>query len=71
MREPLITNDAIILGVLLVLLTLIFRTARSSRPFWQRLYAYVPSLLLCYILPATMNSLGVISGETTRFYSPK
>lgn len=69
MREPLITNDAIILGILLVLLTAIFRTARSGRPFWQRLYAYVPSLLLCYLLPATMNSLGVISGERSGLYA--
>lgn len=68
MREPLITNDAVILGILLVLLTLIFNTARSKHWFWQRLYTYVPSLLLCYVFPATMNSLGIISGEQSGLY---
>ncbi len=69
MHHPLITNDAVILGIFLVLLTLIFRTARSERPFWQTLYTYVPSLLLCYILPATMNSIGLISGEQSGLYA--
>ena len=69
MREPLIANDAILLGLLLVLLTLIFRTAQSSRPFWRKLYTYVPALLLCYIVPATLNSLGVISGERSGLYT--
>lgn len=68
MQEPLITNDAIILGIFLVLLTFIFRTSQSSHPFWQRAYTYIPSLLLCYIFPAAMNSLNIISGEQSSLY---
>ncbi|GAB4030949.1 DUF819 family protein [Spirosoma jeollabukense] len=68
MNEPLITNDAIILGIFLVLLTLIFQTSQSEHPFWQRAYTYVPSLLLCYIFPAAMNSFGVISGDQSSLY---
>ncbi|MBD2752967.1 DUF819 family protein [Spirosoma validum] len=68
MQEPLITNDAIILGIFLVLLTFIFRTSQSAHPFWQRAYTYVPSLLLCYIFPAAMNSLNIISGEQSSLY---
>lgn len=68
MHEPLITNDAILLGIFLIVLTSIFRTSQSVRPFWQRFYTYVPSLLLCYIFPATLNSLGVISGEQSSLY---
>lgn len=68
MHEPLITNDAILLGIFLVVLTFIFRTSQSVRPFWQRFYTYVPSLLLCYIFPATLNSLGIISGEQSSLY---
>ncbi|GAB4024547.1 DUF819 family protein [Spirosoma koreense] len=68
MHEPLITNDAIILGIFLVVLTLIFRTSQSEHPFWQRVYTYVPSLLLCYIFPASLNSLGIISGEQSGLY---
>lgn len=68
MHEPLITNDAIILGIFLVALTFIFRTSQSVRPFWQRVYTYVPSLLLCYIFPATLNSLGILSGDQSSLY---
>ncbi|WP_080055986.1 DUF819 family protein [Spirosoma aerolatum] len=68
MPTPLITNDAIILGIFLVLLTFIFQTSQSSHPFWQQLYSYIPSLLLCYIFPAAMNSLGIISGEQSSLY---
>ncbi|QMW04529.1 DUF819 family protein [Spirosoma foliorum] len=66
--QPLITNDAIILGIFLVVLTLIFKTSQSAHPFWVRAYTYVPALLLCYIFPATMNSLGIISGEQSSLY---
>ncbi|MVM35172.1 DUF819 family protein [Spirosoma sp. HMF4905] len=66
--QPLITNDAIVLGIFLVVLTLIFKTSQSAHPFWVRAYTYVPALLLCYIFPATMNSLGIISGEQSSLY---
>ncbi|GAB4044018.1 DUF819 family protein [Spirosoma litoris] len=66
--QPLITNDAIILGIFLVVLTLIFKTSQSAHPFWVRAYTYVPALLLCYIFPATMNSLGIISGDQSSLY---
>ncbi|GAB3989921.1 DUF819 family protein [Spirosoma daeguense] len=65
---PLITNDAIILGIFLVLLTFIFQTSQSQHPVWQRIYTYVPSLLLCYIVPASLNSFGIISGEESSLY---
>ncbi len=68
MNQPLITNDAIILGIFLVLLTLIFKTSQSEHPFWKRAYTFVPSLLLCYIFPAAMNSFGIISGEQSSLY---
>lgn len=68
MSQPLITNDAITLGIFLVLLVLIFRTSRSENPNWQRFYGVVPALLLCYIFPGTMNSLHLISGETSGLY---
>lgn len=68
MNEPLITNDAITLGILLVLLTLIFRTSQSDHPGWQKFYTYVPALLLCYIFPAAMNSLNIVSGEQSILY---
>ncbi len=52
---PLFTNDAIVLGVLLVLLALIFYTETLQTAFWKKFYTYVPSLLLCYFLPALFH----------------
>ena len=67
--EPLFTNDAIVLGILLVALAAIFMTASSERPFWKKFYTYVPALLLCYFVPALLNwPLGLISGEESNLY---
>ncbi|MGK7394027.1 MAG: DUF819 family protein [Candidatus Cyclobacteriaceae bacterium M3_2C_046] len=67
-NPALITNDAVVLGLLMVILALVFYTASSSRPGWQKFYKYVPSLLLCYFIPAIFNSLGIISGEDSNLY---
>lgn len=53
--EPFFTNDAVIFGILMVLLAGIFSTASSDSPFWKRFYTFVPALLLCYFLPALLN----------------
>ena len=60
--QPLITNDAVVFGILLVVLALIFTTASSERPFWKTFYTYVPALLLCYFVPALLHwPLGLIA----------
>jgi uncharacterized membrane protein len=60
--EPVFTNDAVVLGLLLIVLALIFHTARSENPRWQRFYTYVPPLLLCYFVPALLHwPLGLIA----------
>lgn len=67
--EPWFTNDAVVLGLLMVILALIMWTSRSLRPFWVKLYTYVPPLLLCYFLPALLNwPLGWVSGEESGLY---
>ena len=64
----LFTNDAVVLGILFVILAFVFQTAASSRPFWKKFYTYVPSVLLCYFLPALLNSLNIISGSESDLY---
>lgn len=68
MHEPIITNDAVILGMLMVILALVFKTASSEKPFWIKFYTYVPSLLLCYFIPSILNSTGLVSGEQSGLY---
>jgi uncharacterized membrane protein len=68
--EPLFTNDAVVLGLLMAVLAGIFYTAHSPAPFWRKFYTYVPALLLCYFVPALLNwPLGLISGEQSELYT--
>lgn len=60
---PLITNDAVVFGILAVCLGLVFYSSSIKSGFWSRFYKYVPALLMCYLLPSVLSSLGVISGE--------
>ena len=64
----LITNDAVVFGLLMTILALVFATSASKRPFWTKFYRIVPSVLLCYFIPAVLNSLGIISGESSGLY---
>ena len=67
-KEPLIKNDAVVLGMLLLLLALIFKTEASNIPFFKKFYGIVPALLLCYFLPAFLNTFGVISSDESNLY---
>ena len=66
--NPLITNDAVVFGILAVLLAAVFTTASSDNPFWKKFYKYVPALLICYFLPGVLGTLGIISGEKSNIY---
>jgi uncharacterized membrane protein len=60
--EPVFTNDAVTFGLLATVLALIFYT--SSLKSWQKFYTYVPTLLLCYFVPAILHwPLGLIAPE--------
>jgi len=67
-HTALFTNDASVLGILLMVLAFIFYTSSSEKPFWKKFYTYIPALLLCYFLPSILNSMGVISGEESGLY---
>jgi uncharacterized membrane protein len=60
-HEPLITNDAVTLGILMGLLGFIFYTSNIKEGPWKKFYTYIPALLLCYFLPSVFTSLGVIA----------
>lgn len=67
-NAPLITNDAVVFGLLMATLALVFATSASKRPIWVKFYTYIPTVLLCYFIPAVFNSLGLISGESSELY---
>lgn len=67
-NAPLFTNDAIVLGILMVSLGFVFLTSSKEEGFWKKFYSVVPALLMCYLIPAIFNSLNIISDETSQLY---
>lgn len=67
-HTPLLTNDAVVFGILMIILAFVFATSNSKNSFWQKFYRVVPSILLCYFIPAVLNSFGLISGEFSNLY---
>ncbi|MBB1088079.1 DUF819 family protein [Lysobacter sp. SG-8] len=63
-----ITNDAVVMGLLAVTLGAIFWTSSRPSGFWKSFYTYVPALLLCYLVPAIYNSIGLIDGNASGLY---
>lgn len=68
MDTPLITNDAVVFGLLMAILVAIFTTSHSDKPGWKKFYRFVPSLLLCYFVPSIFTTLGVISPDGSSLY---
>ena len=64
----LITNDAVVLGMLAVILGFVFWSSSRTSGFWKKFYGVVPALLLCYFLPALLNSFGIINGQASALY---
>jgi len=65
---PIITNDAIAFGLLMITLAIIFATANSTQPFWKKFYIFIPSLLLCYFIPSIYSTLGWIDPNSSQLY---
>jgi len=67
----LISNDAVLFGILTSMVGFVFYTSGLKHPFWKRLYTFVPPVLMCYLLPATLNwPLGWIDPEASGLYKP-
>jgi uncharacterized membrane protein len=67
-KTPLFTNDAVVLGVLMLSLGFIFYSSNLKSGFWSRFYKVVPAVLMCYLIPAIFNSLGIISDSSSSLY---
>jgi len=67
-KVPFIENDAIVLGMLMLLLGAVFYTSSIKTGFWAKFYKFVPALLMCYLLPAILNSTHVIDSENSQLY---
>lgn len=67
-NTPYFTNDAIVFGLIALALAGIFYTSGKKTGFWGKFYGIVPALLLCYLIPAIFNSVGLIDAESSQLY---
>ncbi|MAJ36867.1 MAG: hypothetical protein CMC19_02915 [Flavobacteriaceae bacterium] len=63
-----IVNDTVIFGIITFCLAFVFLTAQSQHHFWKKFYGIVPTLLLCYLLPALLVNLKIISIDDSKLY---
>jgi len=63
-----ITEDTVIFGLLCLCLGFVFYTSSIKTGFWKKFYTVVPTLLMCYLLPAILTSAGLISEENSKLY---
>lgn len=65
---PIISDDAVVFGLLMLLLGFIFYTSNSDNKYWSNFYKVMPALLMAYLLPSILSSLGVISDAHSNLY---
>ncbi len=62
------TNDTVIFGLLCLCLGFVFYTSSIKTGFWAKFYRLVPTLLMCYLLPAILASIGIIDESSSNTY---
>ncbi len=67
--EPVITSDAVIFGILMIMLGLIFWTHSFQSKGWVTFYRFVPMLLLCYFLPSLLTASGMVEPKDSNLYN--
>src|SRR5690606_17249085 len=58
-----------VFGLLAIVLAFIFYTSSLQNKRWKKFYMFVPALLLCYLIPAVLDALGLISKEYSGLYN--
>ena len=62
------TEDTIIFGLLCLCLGFVFYTSSIKKGFWKKFYAIVPTVLMCYLLPAILASTGIVDETKSQTY---
>ena len=68
-QTALISNDAVVLGLLMSILGFVFWSSESKVSFFKKFYTFFPPILLCYFIPGILNSAGIISGAESSLYT--
>jgi len=64
----LITNDAVVLGLLAMILGAVFWASSLKNRAVQKFFSIIPALLLCYFLPSLLTTFGLVDPEQSRLY---
>src|SRR3990167_739290 len=67
-EHALLSNDAVIFGVLMLMLGFVFWSSESGGAFFRRFYQIFPPLLLCYFLPSLLTSSGLVDPDQSQLY---
>jgi len=62
-KDVLFTDDAVVLGLLVSCLGLIFYTSQLKS--LKNFYKIIPALLLCYLIPSLFSTAGIISPKVS------
>ena len=62
----MINSDPIILGFVATTLGIIFYTSQLQHIFWQKLYRYIPVMVMCYFLPSLFNAFDLIDTSNSQ-----
>lgn len=68
MNQPLFTDDTIVFGILALCIGFVFITSSSQNAIWKKFYSYIPAVLMVYLLPSILSSLGIISDAHSNLY---
>ncbi len=67
-QSYLIQSDAVLFGVLALILGLVFYTKQSKHPVFVKFYKFVPALLMCYLLPSFLTTFGLVDADNSNLY---
>ena len=68
MNQLPFSDDTVIFGILCLCLGFVFYTSSIKKGFWKKFYSIIPTLLVCYMLPAILTTTGIISEENSNLY---
>ncbi len=65
----MIQNDAVVFGILTICVALVTGLSQSENRLCQKFFKVVPSVLMVYLLPALLSSLGILDSSNSQVYS--
>ena len=66
--EPFFKNDAVIFGILMVMLGFIFWTSNLDVGWVKLFYKVIPMLLVCYFLPSLLTFFNLVDHHDSNLY---